>query len=64
MIKVFMMRPLKKSMQNTNELRQNKSLDLSYLEIEKEESLKRFKDIEDNPHKDIEAYVQQYNSQI
>jgi glutamate--cysteine ligase len=53
-----------KSMQNTNELRQNNSLDLSYLELEKEESLKRFKDIEHNPHKDIEAYVEQYNSQI
>jgi hypothetical protein len=55
---------LEKSIQNTNELRQNKSLDLNYLKIESEESLKRFQEIEDDPQKDIEAYVEQYNSQI
>ena len=55
---------LKKSIQNTNELRQNKSLDLNYLKIESEESLKRFQEIEDDPQKNIEAYVEQYNSQI
>jgi hypothetical protein len=55
---------LEKSIQNTQELRQNKSLDLNYLELESEESLKRFKEIEDNPQKNIEAYVEQYNSQI
>ena len=55
---------LEKSIQNTNELRQNKSLDLNYLKIESEESLKRFQEIEDDPQKNIEAYVEQYNSQI
>ena len=55
---------LAKSIQNTQELRQNKSLDLNYLKIESEESLKRFKEIEDSPQKNIEAYVKQYNSQI
>ena len=53
-----------KSIQNTQELRQNKSLDLNYLELESKESLKRFKEIEDNPQRNIEAYVEQYNSQI
>ena len=55
---------MEKSIQNTNELRQNKSLDLNYLKIESEESLKRFQEIEDDPQKNIEAYVEQYNSQI
>jgi len=55
---------LEKSIQNTDELRQNKSLDLNYLKIESEESLKRFQEIEDDPQKNIEAYVKQYNSQI
>ena len=55
---------LEKSIQNTQELRQNKSLDLNYLELESKESLKRFKEIEDNPQRNIEAYVEQYNSQI
>ena len=40
------------------ELRQNKSLDLNYLKIESEESLKRFQEIEDDPQKNIEAYVE------
>ena len=55
---------MEKSIQNTQELRQNKSLDLNYLELESKESLKRFKEIEDNPQRNIEAYVEQYNSQI
>ena len=55
---------LAKSIQNTQELRQNKSLDLNYLKLESEESLKRFEEIENKPQKNIEAYVKQYNSQI
>jgi len=55
---------LEKSIQNTDKLRQNKSLDLNYLKTESEISLTRFADIENSPLKDIEAYVKKYNSQI
>ena len=55
---------LTKSMQNTNDLRQNNTLDLGYLNSESIKSIKEFENIENNSTKDIEAYVKKYNAQI
>jgi hypothetical protein len=51
-------------MQNTNDLRQNNTLDLGYLNSESIKSIKEFENIENNSTKDIEAYVKKYNAQI
>ena len=55
---------LTKSMQNTNDLRQNNTLDIGYLDSESIKSIKEFENIENNSKKDIEAYVKKYNAQI
>ena len=55
---------LEKSIQNTQKLRQNNSLNIDYLNDERERSLIEFNKIENGQEKDIEAYVEKYNKQI
>ena len=55
---------LERSIQNTQKLRQNNSLNIDYLNDERERSLIEFNKIENGQEKDIEAYVEKYNKQI